>query len=263
MNHRPLRPFSPGGMLLLLLLFLITTATGCGRKGPVRPALLPLPAAPENIALQQRGDSLLLAWELPARNQDGSPLTDLQGFRVLRMRFAAGKDCPECRDTSTLLQEIDLEYLRQARRIGNRLYLRDGDLQPGFGYRYRIVPFTRAGHEGEAATIQGSYLSPPPAPTGLVASGLDRMARLQWQGVAEERPEAETLGYRVYRRLDDQLFPPQSVNRQPLIEPLFDDFGLENGRLYHYSVTTVVRIGDLTMESALSESAAAVPEAGR
>jgi predicted small lipoprotein YifL len=255
-----LRAFRPTGILLLTLVLLLA---GCGRKGPVRPALLPLPAAPENLTLQQRGDSLLLAWDIPQRNQDGSALTNLQGFRVLRMRFDAGKDCPECRDTSIPLRELDLEYLRQATRIGNRLFLRDSDLLPDFGYRYRIVPFTRAGHEGATATIQGSYLTPPPAPTGLVASGLDRMARLQWQGTPDERPEAVQVGYRVYRRLDEQPFPPQPVNRQPVIEPVFDDFGLENGRLYHYSVTSVVRIGEQTVESALSESAAAIPEEGR
>jgi predicted small lipoprotein YifL len=248
---------------LLILLIALTLLAGCGRKGPVRPALLPLPEAADNVVLQQRGDSLLLAWNIPTRNQDGSALTDLQGFRIFRMRFDPQKDCPECRDTSILLSDLDLEYLRQAWRIGERLYLRDGDLQAGFGYRYRIIPVTRAGHEGATATIQGVYLPPPPAPTSLNAEGLDRMVRLNWQSVPDERADAEQLGYRVYRRLDEQPFPPQPLNRQPLIEPLFEDFGLENGRRYHYSVTTVVRIGELTVESALSESASATPEEGR
>lgn len=255
-----LRVHLPTGILLLVLILLLA---GCGRKGPVRPALLPLPAAPDNLALRQLGDGLLLAWDLPAGIQDGSPLTDLQGFRVRRMSFDAQKDCPECRDTSILLHELDLEYLRQARRIGQRLYLRDGDLQPGFGYRYQIVPFTRAGHEGAAASIQSRYWPPPPAPANLIASSLDRMARLQWEMVQDERPEAVPVGFHVYRRTDAQPFPPQPVNRQPLTEPFFEDFGLENGRPYHYSVTTVVRIGEQTLESALAESTTAIPEEGR
>jgi predicted small lipoprotein YifL len=260
--HRFSQSLPSLGLLVILALLLIT-ASGCGRKGPVRPALLPLPAAPENIALQQRGDSMLLSWDIPNRNQDGSALTDLQGFRISRMRFEAQKDCPECRDTSSLLDEIDLDYLRQAQRVGNRLYFGDGALQTGFGYRYHVVPFTHSGREGARATIQSTYLPPPPAPTGLLASGLDRMARLQWQGVTDQRPEAVLMGYRVYRRLDEQLFPPQPVNRLPVLEPGYNDFGLENGRRYHYSVTTVVRLGELTVESALSESTAMVPEAGR
>jgi predicted small lipoprotein YifL len=249
--------------LLVALVLLLTVAAGCGRKGPVRPALLPLPAAAENLSLQQRGDSLLLAWDIPARNQDGSAPTDLQGFRIFRMRIEPQTDCPECRDASSLLYDLDLEYLRQARRVGERLYMQDGPLQAGFAYRYRIIPVTRAGREGAAATIQQNYLPAPPAPAELVASGLDRMVRLRWQGVADDRADGEPSGFRVYRRLDGALFPPVPVNRQPLVEPFFEDFGLQNGQLYHYSVTAVIRVGEQTVESALSESASAIPEEGR
>ena len=116
---------------LLFISLMVAALAACGKKGPVRPKLLPLPAAPAGLAVEQRGNHFLLSWEIPERNQDGSPLTDLQGFRVERMIFQSGEDCPECREDFKLAAEIDLEYLRNAARQGNRLFWWDIEPAPG------------------------------------------------------------------------------------------------------------------------------------
>jgi predicted small lipoprotein YifL len=248
--------------LHLTLLLLLCLLPGCGKKGPVRPLKQPLPAAPQALEVQQKGTRFLVAWNLPRTNQDGSKLTDLEGFRVFKMKYDLAQDCPECRDTSVLLLDVDLEYLRDVRRSGERLYLWDDEFEPGFGYQYRIVPYNGKGREGEPARLRLPFVTPPTEPGGLVAENHDRMVRLRWQPAVEVRAEVELLGYNLYRREGDEPFPFPPVNLEILTEPTFDDYGVENGHTYVYSVRTVARIRGNTVESQLSAAAEARPQAG-
>jgi len=249
--------------LLLPILLLFTLLAGCGHKGPVRPLLQPLPAAPGALSLEQRGERLLVAWNLPRTNQDGSPLTDLAGFRVYKMRYDPAQDCPECRDTSVLLQDVDLEYLRDVRRSGDRLYLWDDGLEAGLGYQYRVVPYNARGRDGATTQLRRTYVAPPPAPTGLTASGHDRMVRLSWEPATAAAPDFEMIGYNLYRRETDEPFPFEPVNRQPLLEPTFEDFGVQNDHTYIYTVRTLARSGGQRVESQLSTTATETPRQGQ
>jgi len=214
------------------------------------------------LSVEQRGARLLVAWSLPRTNQDGSPLTNLEGFRVYKMRYDPAQDCPECRDTSVLLQDVDLEYLRDVRRSGERLYLWDDGLEEGAGYQYRIVPYNDRGREGASTQLRVVFTPPPAAPTGLVASGHDRMVRLQWEA-AEPAPDTELIGYNLYRREPEEPFPFEPVNRQPLADTTFDDFGVENDHAYIYSLRTLVRSGGQRVESPLSTTATETPRQGQ
>jgi predicted small lipoprotein YifL len=248
--------------ILPILLLLLTLLAGCGNKGPVRPLKQQVPAAPKALEVVQKGTRFLVAWDRPRTNQDGSELTNLEGFRVFKMKYDLAQDCPECRDTSVLLLDVDLEYLRDVRRSGERLYLWDDELEPGFGYQYRIVPYNSKGREGEPVRLRLPFVYPSVAPEGLVAESHDRMVRLRWQPAIEVRAEVELLGYNLYRREGDESFPFSPVNGQILTEPTFEDYGVENGHTYIYSVRTVTRIRGNTVESQLSATAEARPQAG-
>ena len=247
--------FKRFSILLIILLLL----AGCGRKGPVQPLRQPLPAAPEALMVQQLGMRFLVAWNLPRSNQDGSPLTDLEGFRVFKMRYDLAQDCPECRDTSVLLLEVDTEYLREVRRVGDRLFLWDDEVEAGFGYQYSVVPHNRKGRDGEAVRLRVPFVQPPAAPAGLAAESRDRLVRLRWQAVAAGE---DLLGYNLYRRKADEPFPLAPQNREVLSETAFEDFDVENGQNYVYAVRTVVRSLGERVESTLSGPAQATPQAG-
>jgi hypothetical protein len=256
------KPALPLKTILPLLLLLLLLAA-CARKGPVRPLLKPLPAAPGNFTIVQKGDHFLLGWGIPQKNQNGTPLTDLQGFRLYRLRFEPGRECPECREANELWRQVDLDYLQVVRRLGERLYLRDGDLEPGFGYHYRVVPFTRSGFEGNPAIAQRIFMTPPPTPKGLSTTALDHLVRLAWEPVEDKRSGVKFLGYNVYRTPAGQPFSPSPVNPLVLREPRFEDFGVENGQTYRYAVRAVILSGGLTVESSLSNEVRATPEAGK
>ena len=246
----------------LATLMLIVLLTGCGKKGPVRPLELPLPAAPTNLSLQQRGESLRLSWEAPTVNQNGTPLTDLQGFRLFRLPFVPGQECPDCRDLSVVLTEVDLDYLRGVVRDGNRLTFVDDSVLAETGYRYRIVPLTEAGREGAPASLSRVVYPAPPAPGGLAAEGLDRLVRLQWEIPVLDDNQGSLVGYRLYRHTDPALVATSPLNRQPLTEARFEDFGRDNDAPLTYAVSLIVRQHNIEVESELSARVTVTPKSG-
>ncbi|WP_432823568.1 fibronectin type III domain-containing protein [Trichloromonas sp.] len=248
--------------LLPLLACLLLALGGCGKKGPVKPLAQPLPAAPEKLAALQQGNLMQLDWEIPVSNQDGSPLTNLQGFNILKMRYDIADDCPECRDSSTLLRQIDLEFLKNAERKGNRLTFWDNDLEPGYGYQYKVVAYTRRNRDGAPATIRRPFLTPAAAPAGLQASAHDRMVRLEWQPAAAPA-DGELLGYNLYRRSSGEILSSLPVNDALLTVTSFEDFGLQNGIRYSYTLRTVLHRGNTRLESTASSAVVATPKAGQ
>jgi hypothetical protein len=51
----------------------------------------PMPRPPENLAVsEERRDALVLQWDAPTENVDGSPLTDLRGYNLYRMLESGG-----------------------------------------------------------------------------------------------------------------------------------------------------------------------------
>lgn len=250
------RPLLPVLLILLLLL------PACGKRGPLRPKLAPLPAAPADFQARQLGAGLLLSWTLPSANQDGSPLPDLRTLHLYRDEFEPADECPECRETSILYRKIDLDYLQQARRLGNRLLLTDEEIQPGRGYRYRLIAVGGSGQEGAPAKLRIIAQSVPAAPQQLVATPLDRQVRLNWAPVTP--PSGTTLiGYNVYRRSPSTAFAEAPANSAPLTATSFDLFGLENGQTYIFGVRALLQIGSHGVESMAAETGPIVPQSGQ
>jgi predicted small lipoprotein YifL len=252
MNRR-LRPAS----LILALLSLLLLA-GCGTKGPVRPLAQPLPAAPPEMTLHQQGDALLLSWSQPRKNQDGSELTDLAGFRVYRQSFDPVDDCPDCRDNATLWRLVELDYLGHAQRRKDHLFLLDNGLEAGLGYSYKVVPFNRWGQDGPSIERRQTLVVPPPAPAAPKAERQNGDLLLSWQAV-ELPAEMELLGYQVYRRRPGRAFGAAPRNQELLSQPRFVDSGFESDRSYVYAIRTVVRQVERVLESALSETLVFTP----
>jgi len=243
-------------VLLLLLL------SACGHKGPVRPLGEHLPVAPTGLQAQQRGTSVLLSWNLPTSNQDGSPLTDLQGFEVLRMDFAGDSPCATCRDTSRPIEFVDLEFLQQAQRSGDRILLADRAIEPQRAYRYSIVAVTTRERRGVRASIDAVTVTPLPPPGGLTAEGLDRLVRLSWNP-APSQEDGTLLGYRVFRTEVGTPFPLTPVQTQLVSEPRFEDLGVANDVPLRYAVRAVWDVAGREVASDLSEAITVTPKAGR
>ncbi|RLB60790.1 MAG: hypothetical protein DRH08_14885 [Deltaproteobacteria bacterium] len=248
--------------LIIISTLLIMMTVGCGKKGPVRPKLTSLPAAPEEVTLQQQGKLFVLAWTIPAENQDGSKTEDLTAFRIKRLTYDIKEGCPTCRDPHTEVAEIDIKFPTPGQRIGKRLYWRDLEIQPGNGYRYAIVPLTLGGLEASAATIHLAAQQPPPSPTALQVKAGDAQVSVQWEAPVLSS-EMKLVGYNLYRRQAKRSFPIVPVNAKPLKATHLLDRGLDNGRAYEYRVSALIRIGDQLLESMATPGALITPQKGR
>jgi predicted small lipoprotein YifL len=233
---------------LLLIGLLLLAMTACGKKGPVRPKLATLPEASQEVTLRQQGMLFVLGWSIPTKNQDGSPVEDLTGFRVKRLTYDIAQGCPTCQDPQDEVAELDIKYPAPGQRIGDRIYWRDLDILPDRGYRYAIAPLTVGGHEGPFTTIHLAAQQPPPAPTGLQVKGGDSEVTVQWTAPVLTAG-MELVGYNLHRRLAKRPFPIVPVNAEPLEVTQLLDRGLENDRAYEYRVSALVRIGDQVLES--------------
>lgn len=245
--------------LPILLLALLVPLAACGKKGPVRPLIKPLPAAPAGFSARQLGSHVLLSWLLPSVNQDGSPLTDLRAVRLYRIEYAPGGYCPECRDPVLPLRQIELDFPEGVHRDGERLLLLDEQVRPGVGYRYRLRGVTRSGFEGDAATVRRDVQPAPPLPTALTARPGDRQVHLHWR-LPEGLPAGtELLGFNVYRSQGSEPFPLRPYNVDLVPVPDFSDYGLDNAVNYRYTVRSVVRSGGEILESDAAVEAGATP----
>lgn len=239
-------------LLVALGLSLTTLLPACGKKGPVRPRLASLPAAPAELVILQQGESFLLSWPIPELNQDGSAAEDLSRFRIYRMIYAAADGCPTCRDPEELVADIDPLYPAPAIRTGKRLHWRDEAVAPGTGHAYLVVPATAGRHEGGAVAGHRTYVAPPPPPAGLKAEATDRQVRLSWNASTELPAGQELLGYNLYRRGQQDGYPPLPLNARPLIDSRLTDLIAEGGKTVAYRVSSVVRTGEAEVESAPS-----------
>lgn len=252
----------PQRYLLIALLTVLGLCAGCGNKGPVRPQSQPLPAAPEQLILRQQGTQMLLSWLMPQRNQDGTELTDLAGFKVMRMEFDPDEDCPDCRDTSILLRQVELDYLRDVQRMDGLFFLADPDLEEGRGYQYRIIPYNRWGQDGTPIKERQLLSVVPPAPETVQSKTGDGVLILTWQPPQALATDMQLLGYNIYRRRPGRPFAIAPLNPQPVTETRFEDHVFDSGNTYLYAVRAVVRHQQREVESRLSKAVVATPWTG-
>lgn len=242
---------------ILLLIFL----AACGVKGSLRPIGTSEPVAPAWLELKQQGDAVLLRWERPQRNQDGSPLTDLTGFRVGRYNYEPEQFCAECLDQETVTT-IDLDAPGTAITSGDDISLRLPHAGPGSGNRYRIYPLTGDGGVGPYAEASLVMKTAPPQPLEIRGTPLDRGARLSWQPANLDMGNTEVIGVNIYRGTSDGPLAIEPLNDTPVSDSNFDNFGLENGVTYRFGLRSVIRIDGVGVESILSEIVTVTPQAG-
>jgi predicted small lipoprotein YifL len=240
--------------LALLAIPILLVLSACGTKGPVRPLEESLPAAPRNLRIHQQGESFLVSWDAPVKNQDGTSAGDVDGFLIYRGEFPAEAGCPTCREPTDLVAKIKRINPVAASQVRHRFYWRDLNLSAGNGYRYRIVAVTSGGHPGQAALASQILLTPPAPPGQVQVIYAEGQVVLSWTPPARLPERAKLVGYNLYRRSVDRPLSVVPVNDRPLKEPQLRDQSLEPGRSFEYRISTLVTIDGNLLESPLSEA---------
>ncbi|HEU5395265.1 MAG TPA: fibronectin type III domain-containing protein, partial [Candidatus Methylomirabilis sp.] len=233
--------------LCLALLALLPSA--CGRKGPPVP---PRPAVPAAVALraESEGRTVLLRWARPTRNADGSPLSDLNHFVLLR--GADPLPGGPARESSPLrlLDAVPAVQPENATVEGDTYRYVDGGREPlpsGVRYTYQIVAVSDRGVSGLPASAVVELRPPPAPPRALRAEVGEGFVTLSWQAPpAGEAPPASA--YHVYRQEAGRSGPVR-ITRFPVQGTRYVDLDVQNERPYRYTVRAVGGDGSGAPES--------------
>lgn len=238
--------------VLILCCAAVLFGGGCGRKGDPFLSAAVAPRSVRDFACQVRGDSAMLSWQAPRRNSDGSPLSDLAGFRVMREKLPVARRCATCPPLFDLLDDLVYGGPRGRVPADTRIEIRDAGLEPGYSYRYHVLAVNERGHYSQpSADREFVYQEAPAAPTGVTLSRRADSVHLAWQPVTElgnGLPLPEPASYRVYRRTADE---PGWIALHP--EPQRDTILIDTppavDREYRYLVCAVRISGSIAIES--------------
>jgi hypothetical protein len=237
---------------LLSLIIASILLSGCGRKGRLIPPEALIPAPIEDLAVSQRGESFLVSWTIPDRDEGGGPVKELYSFRVFKRKvLPPDEDCESCADAYQVLQEIYPAYLRDARREDGRLFITDPGVTDGIKYQYKVISYLRDGtpsHDSNKFRLVKIDPLPPPR---LKAVSTPTSVKLHWEG-SDVPGYVKARGYNIYRwRAND---PPSVVpmNETPIRASDLEDFRLRRGTTYLYAVRRVADADGILVESVSS-----------
>lgn len=219
---------------ILSITFFLLFSAGCGKKSDPVPKGKPFPAPIADLAGEAKDGVLFLSFSIPKRNQDGTALTNLAGFKIQKV-------CGTCVGGFELFKDIRLSDARGYTIVGGKVFVYDGELRPGYDYIYRVIPYPETGVYGDPSNLFSiKWQAPPPAPEGIKATPGDGSIQLTWAAKDDRL-------YNVYR-FEGETYPLLPLNGKPLLADTFTDGGLQNGTSYRYEVRALRIEGGIRWE---------------
>ena len=226
---------------------------GCGKKGdPIAPRAV-LPAEVKSLSAHPQGKAIVVSWDIPKKNTDGSELLDLKGFKLLRSVQAFDKACKECPKRFLLLYEIDYETYMMSKPQATTIEYSDRDLSVRTIYTYSVVSSNAARQLSPHARTQDIFWDVPGMPpANLTARLQEKSVILSW--VAPTRLEdgtslQEVAGYNLYRRGPGEAYTLTPLNQEPITTLACRDKGVAVDQDYFYTLRSVRKVEETFIES--------------
>ncbi len=220
-------------------------AAGCGKRGaPVPPRERVKQRA--EISGFQRGNQVLLSWEMPARNAPAGNVQHIARIDVHRLAepLTAPQQITEetFADRSTIIATIPVKDDDFGLK---KLQYRDPLEFAGQAVRIRYaIRFVNA--QGQKAAFSNTLLIEPASkiadpPSSLTGEVKQESIDLKWQPPLKNidgSTPVSILGYNVYRS-EAANVPGKLLNKSPIVSPSFRDEFFQFGKEYFYFVRAV------------------------
>jgi predicted small lipoprotein YifL len=245
-----------GKALHMRYLFITTTLffllAGCGKKGPLVPPNALTSSPVNDLKIMQKGENFQISWSIHERGEEEEASRGLAGFRLLRREvLPPDQDCEVCPNAYQVVKEVDLNYLRDTRRLGDRLVTSDTGVITGRTYQYKVEPLLKDGTSGQESNKSRLLKSEPiPGPT-LKAVPTPTSILLHWDYIPLPA-NVKARGINIYRWRGDEPSAIMPLNNTPLLTSDYEDLRLERGVTYHYCVRSVTEADGILFESASS-----------
>ena len=129
-------------LFFIAALFLVS----CGLKGPPLPPEVVVPDRVADLKVKLTDGGVALTWTMPVVNTDGTDLTDLVGFKVLRKDVPdKDVDCPPCTGKFEEIADFTLSVPGKAVIANGTVLFSDTSLSPSITYTYVVVSYNSAG----------------------------------------------------------------------------------------------------------------------
>ncbi len=196
--------------------------------------------APTIIATgnEVREDAIVISWQPPVANIDGSTPVNLLGYNVYRIE-----------ESQTEISETALNT-----SLVSGTQFSDKNFKFGENYRY-VVRAVSLGTEGgqveslnsNSITVTPNDIFPPSAPSSITIAAAPGRLSLFFPA----NPEPDVVGYNVYRSTDPDLPKDQwqKLTLELLTRTTFQDERVEAGRRYYYYLTAIDRAGNVSAPS--------------
>jgi len=234
--------------IISIVALTVALLAGCGKKGALIAPEALVPAAVQELRVQQQGADFRITWQAPTREQGGRPLRDLAGFRLQRRDISPdGNDCAACPDSWQLLTTVDLDLSGEVRKSGATFIYLDRGLPPESSSQYKLLALSRSGGSSAAAMSPLKKMQPVVPAPAIKAELQPSSIRIAFTFTPPAG--AKLLGYNIYRRLTaaEPLLLP--LNSAPLPQAVWEDQQLQFGQSYRYSATALVELGGESVES--------------
>lgn len=249
---------APRSFLVVFVVLLILSA--CGKKTvPVAPqTLVPQPITDLSAHLDEKG--VTLYWSMPRYNENGTPLSDLDGFDIARAVVPEEDACDDC--PLPFGMPVRVEAVIPLTPAESYIqYYTEALLRPHHRYYYQVRTVKKGWGvtSGPSNTVAFSWDTPLAAPRFLKALPGDRTITLQWSGpenLLDGSPAVGPFTYQVYRGTDGS-----QINRlgSSIAQTSYQDTEVQNGRRYFYQVRAIRIWQNTELPGAASTMAEGIP----
>jgi hypothetical protein len=249
-----LRPF------LVCYLLCVLLAGGCGKKDDPTAPLAVAPGKVRDLAVRPRGNAIVLSFVIPEKNNDGSLLSDLAGFAVLRSEQPFAGECKDCPRRFSVIDDIDYKTYMMNNPQALAIEYSDSALTFQTVYTYRVMGYNTDKRPGTPATGPDIFWDVPSAPPRAVRPELQgKSVVLSWEAPATLQDGAAFEGpvaYNLYRRTPETSYPLAPINSEPIAALSCRDRGIMKDSDYVYALRAIRQVRETAIESEASAEVA-------